>query len=154
MDLRADQDKVIETLLAQGHDLAISVALVISTGTWSTDAFSRVFTSLAADVKQTGTQKVTAVLMGPYPVMLHPLDASTKARALDQPTYTCRFLSQCSDQNADFEASLESLVADMVAQVPLRFPASPTMWGEPYPTAPELKTPGTKLEFEDLAKAF
>jgi hypothetical protein len=154
MDLRAYQYKVIEGLLASGHDQAISVALVTSTGAWPTDVFSRIFTSLAKAVRQTTTQKVTAALMGQFPVMLRPLDPSTKARALDQPPYACRFLSQRSDQNADFEAALESLVADMVAQVPLSFPAGPTLWGESYATAPEPKTPGTQVEFEDLAKAF
>jgi flagellar motility protein MotE (MotC chaperone) len=28
------------------------------------------------------------------------------------------------------------------------------LWGEPFATAPEPKTPGTQVEFEDLAKAF
>jgi hypothetical protein len=42
----------------------------------------------------------------------------------------------------------------MVAQVPLSFPAGPTLWGESYATAPEPKTPGTQVEFEDLAKSF
>jgi hypothetical protein len=116
--------------------------------------FSRIFTSLAKAVRQTTTQKVTAALMGQFPVMLCPLDPSTKARALDQPSYACRFLSQRSDQNADFEAALESLVAEMVAQVPLSFPVGPTLWGESYATVPETKTPGTHVEFEDLAKAF
>ena len=42
----------------------------------------------------------------------------------------------------------------MVAQVPLSFPAGPTLWGESYATALEPKTPVTQVEFEDLVKAF
>ena len=102
LDLRAYQYKVTEGLLASGHDQVISVALVTSTGACPTDVFSRIFTSLAKAVRQTTTQKVTAALMGQFLVMLRPLDPSTKARALDQPSYACRFLSQRSDQNADF----------------------------------------------------
>jgi hypothetical protein len=154
MDLRTYQYKVIEGLLVSGHDQVISVALVTSTGTWPTDVFSSIFTSLVKTVRQTTTQKVTDTLMGQFPVILCPLDPSTKARGLHQPPYTCRFLSQCSDQNADFEAALESLVADMVAPVPLNFPAGPDLWGESYTTTPEPKTPGTQVEFEDLTKVF
>ena len=153
-DLRTYQFKVIEGLLASGHDQAISVALVTATTAWPTDVFSRIYTSLAKAIGQSTTQKVTAALMNQFPVMLRPLDPSTKARALDQPPYPCRFLSQRSDQNADFEAALESLVADMVSQVPGSYPAGPNLWGEPFATAPEPKTPGTQVEFEDLAKAF
>jgi hypothetical protein len=55
---------------------------------------------------------------------------------------------------ADFEAALESLVTDMVSQIPLSFPVGPILWGETYATVPQTKTPGTQVEFEDLAKAF
>jgi hypothetical protein len=69
--------------------------------------------------------------MGQFPVMLRPLDPSTKTLTLDQSSYTCRFLSQRSDQNADFEAALESLVTDMVAlfDAPIRseFRSSPCL---------------------------
>lgn len=154
MDLRAHQYKVIEGLLASGHDQAISVALVTACGAWPTDAFTRIFTCLAAAIKQPTTQKVTAALLGQFPVMLHPIDPSTKARDPGQPAYTVRFLSQRSDQNADFEDALSALVADMVAQLPRNFPAGAGMWGEPYAASPAPQSPGTQEEFEDLAKAF
>jgi hypothetical protein len=59
--------------------------------------FSLIFTSLVKAVRQTSTHKVTTSLMGQFPVMLRPLDPSTRTRALDQPPYACRFLSQRSD---------------------------------------------------------
>jgi hypothetical protein len=60
----------------------------------------------------------------------------------------------CRPHGPVSRTALESLVADMVAQVPLNFPAGPTLWRESYATAPETKTPGTQVEFEDLVKAF
>jgi hypothetical protein len=142
MDLRAYHYKVVEGLLASGHDQAISVSLVTATTAWTTDVFSRIYTSLAKSMGQPTTQKVTAALLSQFPVLLRPLDPLTKSRALDQPTYPCRFLSQRSDQNADFEAALEILVADMVDQVPGYFPVGPNLWGEPFATAPETKNSG------------
>ena len=144
MDLRAHQYKVIEGLLDSSHDLAISVALVTASGAWPTDAYTRIFTCLAAATKQSTTQKVTAVLLGQFPVMLHPIDPATKARDPTQPAYPARFLSQRSDQNADFEDALSALVAEMVAQLPRNFPASAGMWGEPYAASPAPQSPGTQ----------
>jgi hypothetical protein len=94
-------------------------------------------------------------MLGSHPIMMHPMDPGTKARDSTKPTYIVRFLSQRSDQNADFEAALQIFVDSVMAQVPKLYPDDgPNMWGEPYASAPSPRVPGTQTGFEELTKAF
>ena len=144
LDHRDHRFKVIEGLLASGHDQAVSVAVVIAISAWPTDMWQRVLTCLAPVLNQDSTQQVTAALFGSHPIMLHPMDPGTKVRDSTKPDYTVRFLSQRSDQNADFEDALQIFVNSVMAQVPKLFSAGGNMWGEPYasPVAPSPRHPG------------
>jgi hypothetical protein len=59
-------------------------------------------------------QQVTAALLCQHPIMLHPMDPSTKTHDLAKPVYSVRLLSQRSDQNVDFEDGLEAFVVSIV----------------------------------------
>jgi len=48
---------------------------------------------------------------------------------------------------------METWVAKLVAQVELMHPVGPNQWNEVHPDAPSTST-GTKVEFEDAARAF
>ena len=152
MDVRAHEFKTIEDLVSSGHEVTLSVAIVVVTGAYPTDLYTRVLTCLARAVRVDSTQQLRAARLLQYPVMLHPIDPETKARDPGQPAYTCRFLNRCS--SADFEAALESFVATIVAQHPALFPSGPSMWGEYHRSAPLPHVPVTQVDFEDAIKAF
>ena len=87
MDVRAYEVKTIEDLVVSGHELTLSVVIVVVTGAHPTDLYARVLTCLAKTVKVDSTQKLRAAQLLMYPVMLHPIDPETKARDPSQPTY-------------------------------------------------------------------
>ena len=56
MDVRAHEFKTIEDLVSSGHEVTLSVAIVVVTGAYPTDLYTRVLTCLARAVKVDSTQ--------------------------------------------------------------------------------------------------
>ena len=73
IDVRSYEFKTIEDLLASGHEVTLSVSIVVVSGVYPTDLYARVLTCLDKSVKVDSTQQLRAVQLVQFPVILHPL---------------------------------------------------------------------------------